>query len=198
MPEFFHFNAVKRKIVYEDVEREIVRWLFKWISRDRTLTMAPLTSQLYLWCGILIAFLTVIQKCHTGIWTFLINDKFMSHLMRSTLLPQLTDITSQHKRLPSFQRVECSEKDIAELCIDVIFVDGSHDMLLVSPRSVDAPTVMKGTLKSNRGTKVVVILGDEFNPRTTVSNEDIHSGNWIFLSSWNSHDIGYQLYNEPI
>ena len=78
MPEFFHFNAVKRKIVYEDVEREIVHWLFEWISRDRALTMAPPTSQLYLWCGILIAFLTVIQNCHTGIWTFLINKKLMS------------------------------------------------------------------------------------------------------------------------
>ena len=100
----------------------------------------------------------------------------MSHLKRSTLLLQLTDITSQHKRLPSFQRVDCSKQDIAELCVDVIFADGSHDMLLVSPRSVDAPTVMKGTLKSNKGTKVVVILSDEFNPRTTVSNEDICAG----------------------
>ena len=68
-----------------------------------------------------------------------------------------------------FQRVDCSEEDIADLCIDVLFADGTNDMLLVSPRSEDAPTVMKGALKSNKETKVVVILSDEFNPRTTVS-----------------------------
>ena len=33
----------------------------------------------------------------------------------------------------------------------------------------DAPTVMKGTLRSNPETKVVVILKDEVNPEATVS-----------------------------
>ena len=56
-----------------------------------------------------------------------------------------------------------------ELCVDVLFADGSHDMLLMFSPYEDAPTVMKGTLRSNPETKVVVILKDEVNPEATVS-----------------------------
>ena len=42
-------------------------------------------------------------------------------------------------------------------------------MLLMFSPYEDAPTVMKGTLRSNPETKVVVILKDEVNPEATVS-----------------------------
>ena len=62
----------------------------------------------------------------------------------------------------------CATGDNAEVCIDVLFSDGTHDMLLVSSRSKDAPTVLKGALKSNKEIKAVVILQDILNPAITV------------------------------
>ena len=70
--------------------------------------------------------------------------------------------------LPTFLRVECATTDHAEVCIDVLFSDSTRDMLLVSPRSEDAPTVLKGTLKSSADVKAVVILEDQFTQTTTV------------------------------
>ena len=73
--------------------------------------------------------------------------------------------------LPAFLVVECPQHKALtpELCVDVLFADGSHDMLLMFSPYEDAPTVLKGTLRSNPETKVVVILKDEVNPEATVS-----------------------------
>ena len=73
--------------------------------------------------------------------------------------------------LPAFLAVECPQHKALtpELCVDVLFADGSHDMLLMFSPYEDAPTVLKGTLRSNPETKVVVILKDEVNPEATVS-----------------------------
>ena len=57
------------------------------------------------------------------------------------------------------------------MCVDVLFADGSKDTLLLSRPHMDAPSVLKGTLRSDRATKAVVILRDENNPEATVSAE---------------------------
>ena len=76
---------------------------------------------------------------------------------------------SAPKDLPTFLNVTCPEDITAEMCVDVRYADGSNDMLLMSRPHKDAPTVMKGMLKSHRPTKVVIILQDENNPEATVS-----------------------------
>ena len=79
--------------------------------------------------------------------------------------------------LPSFLRVDCpkSGAESAEMCIDVLYPDGFHDLLLMSRPYKMAPSVLKGTLKSDPTTKVVVILGDEFIPGTKVFDSEILS-----------------------
>ena len=70
--------------------------------------------------------------------------------------------------------MECPEDSVLitpDLCVDVLFADGSHDMLQMFSPYDDAPSVMKGTLQSNPQTKVVVILQDEDEPETEVSTK---------------------------
>ena len=65
----------------------------------------------------------------------------------------------------------CPEEDRSfDLCVSAHYQDteGSHDLLLVREKP-DAPTVLKGHLKSCPKTKVVIILADEDNPEDTVS-----------------------------
>ena len=77
--------------------------------------------------------------------------------------------------LPSFLVIECPQQkgSTADLCVDVLYADKSRDMLLMLRPYKDAPTVLEGTLRSNPGTKVVVILKDEDVPEATVSTIDI-------------------------
>ena len=65
----------------------------------------------------------------------------------------------------------CPEEDSHfHLCVSVHYQDteGSHD-LLVAREKPDAPTVLRGHLKSCPQTKVVIILADEDNAEDTVS-----------------------------
>ena len=81
--------------------------------------------------------------------------------------PVTTDIG-----LPTFRIVGCPEDSVLntpDLCVDVLFADGSHDMLQMFRPYEDSPTVMKGKLRSSPETKVVVILKDEVNPEAEVS-----------------------------
>ena len=75
--------------------------------------------------------------------------------------------------MPSFEVLnknadECdtSASTPVDLCMKVIYFDGSHDFILgkESPRSAK---VLKGKLKSN-GRKVVIIRQDQDNPEDTV------------------------------
>ena len=61
------------------------------------------------------------------------------------------------------------ETPTPELCVDVLFADGSHDMLLMFRPYENAPTVTKGYLRSDPETQAVIILKDEVNPEATVS-----------------------------
>ena len=56
------------------------------------------------------------------------------------------------------------------MCVKVKYQDaeGSHDLLLLREKA-DAPTVLKGHLKSNPKTKAVIILADADNDGDTVS-----------------------------
>ena len=83
----------------------------------------------------------------------------------------ISDATSTPLIFPSFLMVHCPKGNntATAMCIDVIFADGSHDLIMMSARSKDAPTVLQGTLKHNKQSKAVVILKDEFQPTTTVS-----------------------------
>ena len=63
----------------------------------------------------------------------------------------------------------CPEKTTAEMCVDVLYADGSGDMLLMWRPHEDAPTVLKGTLQSDQATKAVIVLMDKFTPEAMVS-----------------------------
>lgn len=86
-------------------------------------------------------------------------SKFATNQVEDVLYPH---ISLDGVELPSFLRVDCRDGDAesTEMCIDVLYPDGSHDLLLMSRPYQEAPTVLKGTLKSDSTTKVVVILGD--------------------------------------
>ena len=83
--------------------------------------------------------------------------------------------------LPIFTRVACPEenqlctktstKRPPDLCVKVLYQDaeGSHDLLLMREKA-DAPTVLKGRLKSKPRAKAVIILADADNDADTVSN----------------------------
>ena len=89
----------------------------------------------------------------------------------SQILILSADPVTNDVGLPTFRVEECPQHEAPtpDLCVDVLFADGSHDVLLMFSPYEDAPTVMKGILGSNPETKVVVILKDEDNPEATVS-----------------------------
>ena len=70
--------------------------------------------------------------------------------------------------LPSFRKEECHEDVDADLCVGIRYPDGSNDTALMVSLYEDAPTVMKGTLRSNPKTKVDIILKDEDIPEAEV------------------------------
>ena len=82
------------------------------------------------------------------------------------------DVISATSNLPTFLNASCPAEEISyAMCVDVLYTDGSQDTLLMTRPHKDAPTVLKGTLESDRATKAVVILRDDNNPEATVSAE---------------------------
>ena len=97
------------------------------------------------------------------------GSTFCKKMGQTSVLLLLAAAQSAPKDLPTFLNVTCPEDVTAEMCVDVRYADGSSDMLLMLRPHKDAPTVLKGMLKSHRPTKVVIILQDQNNPEATVS-----------------------------
>lgn len=67
--------------------------------------------------------------------------------------------------VPTFRKVDCPTNTY-ELCVAVDFDDGSEDLIMAN-KTTNAPTVLKGILKST-GNKAVIILRDNVEPKTNL------------------------------
>ena len=94
--------------------------------------------------------------------------------------------------LPTFRRVACPEEDSTfHLCVNVHYQDteGSHD-LIVARVKPNAPTVLKGHLKSSPKIKVAIILADEDATQDTVSITLEYNKARMFSNIvWRKHDV---------